>query len=496
MIVSAVILVLVVGCFFILNHANNFTRTISMYFLVISVNIIVGTIYLAKTSSVTLQFGLDYRIFFFIHGIKLPMNTIVRIFNGAFALYMLVAVQFGKTLHKLRWWQMLLLTLPCLYFFTYNDPVVSQNLHIAYYTLTGNKHYILEQFMFFNEWFNQAILIFYMILPEIMLFFYCRKTVIFVKWKDALVAGICILIVNLFVYYFFMQGVYRSIMFNRVNVAKLPLVSEFSNHSLVTPVILWAVVVTVVVLIMLFKPFWIFEKTNRWGVVGLRWNYMNKNLSMILHVYKNAFLGVTQQFTLAESNIKKGNYEKAVANTKTGQQIANDHMALLNKTLSLIGNANFKYRQVEILYCVNRAMQRVVLPEDGSIKMEFQSNVDEIFVFGDERHLTEVFLNLLVNAAEALKGSKKPDMKIRAEIYAERDLVLINVWDNGTGIEKKNRRKIFQPFFSTKASTSGGVGLSYVANVIKQHHGEIRVKSAVGEYTEFQIVLPVHQGRR
>jgi signal transduction histidine kinase len=71
--------------------------------------------------------------------------------------------------------------------------------------------------------------------------------------------------------------------------------------------------------------------------------------------------------------------------------------------------------------------------------------------------------------------------------------VSIIIRDNGSGIAKKNKDKIFQPFFSTKPTGEGtGLGLSLSYDIItKRHNGEIIVNSVEGEGTEFVITIPV-----
>ena len=60
------------------------------------------------------------------------------------------------------------------------------------------------------------------------------------------------------------------------------------------------------------------------------------------------------------------------------------------------------------------------------------------------------------------------------------------------GIKKENRKKVFEPFFSTRSS-GGGIGLSYVADVVKLHHGVCRIQSEENHYTKVQMVFPLYQ---
>ncbi|MBD3382605.1 MAG: PAS domain S-box protein [candidate division Zixibacteria bacterium] len=103
--------------------------------------------------------------------------------------------------------------------------------------------------------------------------------------------------------------------------------------------------------------------------------------------------------------------------------------------------------------------------------------------------LNQVFLNLLINAGQAIKH-KNGLIKIRT--YTDNDNIYISIKDNGEGISEKNLKKIFEPFYTTKEVGKGtGLGLSLVFDIIKKHNGDIAVESEIGEGTEFVISLPL-----
>jgi PAS domain S-box-containing protein len=102
--------------------------------------------------------------------------------------------------------------------------------------------------------------------------------------------------------------------------------------------------------------------------------------------------------------------------------------------------------------------------------------------------LNQVFMNLLVNAAQSIE--KHGEIKIKT--LANNGHVEIMISDTGSGIPKENLSKIFDPFFTTKKVGKGtGLGLNVVYNIIKKHHGEINVTSSVGKGTTFTIRIPV-----
>jgi two-component system, NtrC family, sensor kinase len=107
--------------------------------------------------------------------------------------------------------------------------------------------------------------------------------------------------------------------------------------------------------------------------------------------------------------------------------------------------------------------------------------------------LMQVFMNLLLNAAQAIEGSGEIRISIGHGSEAG-DEIWIDIADNGVGIEPQNLTRIFDPFFSTKPTGKGaGLGLSFSFAAIKKHHGRIEVSSEPGEGCTFRVWLPVQQ---
>jgi len=111
----------------------------------------------------------------------------------------------------------------------------------------------------------------------------------------------------------------------------------------------------------------------------------------------------------------------------------------------------------------------------------------------DMQRMQEVFLNLIINAVQAIESSSG-QIKISARPDHASGMAVINVEDTGVGIPEKNFGMIFDPFFTTKEVGIGtGLGLSIVYGILQQHHGSISVESRVGEGTRFIIRLPLHE---
>jgi signal transduction histidine kinase len=104
--------------------------------------------------------------------------------------------------------------------------------------------------------------------------------------------------------------------------------------------------------------------------------------------------------------------------------------------------------------------------------------------------IDQVFLNLIINAAQAMPEGKIGLIDIRTD--SNDKLVWIEVKDNGPGISHDVLKKIFDPFFTTKDPGTGtGLGLSVSQNIIQQHGGTLTVDSTLGVGTTFRITLPI-----
>ena len=119
---------------------------------------------------------------------------------------------------------------------------------------------------------------------------------------------------------------------------------------------------------------------------------------------------------------------------------------------------------------------------------QYGPHVPEVVV--DESRMEQVFLNIIINAVEAMKGSGTLTVRTRQTP----DWVEVDLADTGPGIPEIVQQKIFDPFFTTKDSTEGqgmGLGLAISYGIIKNHGGDIQVGSALGGGTTFTIRLPL-----
>jgi hypothetical protein len=113
---------------------------------------------------------------------------------------------------------------------------------------------------------------------------------------------------------------------------------------------------------------------------------------------------------------------------------------------------------------------------------------------GNSAELEQVILNLILNALDAVDATAG-EIRLRTAVAGE-DRAILEVKDNGIGIEADHMNKLFEPFFTTKPVGQGiGIGLSTCYHIIRAHGGEIKVNSVPGEGAVFTAILPLFSPR-
>ncbi len=118
-------------------------------------------------------------------------------------------------------------------------------------------------------------------------------------------------------------------------------------------------------------------------------------------------------------------------------------------------------------------------------------------VVASPAQLNQVFLNLLVNALQAIEVTHRADGRITITTSAEDGDVVVEVADNGCGIPVEALPQIFDPFFTTKEIGDGtGLGLSITHGMVQDHGGRLEVESEPGHGTRFRVFLTVEEAAR
>ena len=130
------------------------------------------------------------------------------------------------------------------------------------------------------------------------------------------------------------------------------------------------------------------------------------------------------------------------------------------------------------------------LLKDKNIQFDYNISLDEVFIEGDYNRLNQVLINMIKNAIEALENTKQPRIGLNYEIKENK--FIIDITDNGCGIKEEKKKKIKEPFYTTKKNGTG-LGVSLSCEIILAHSGNIEYFSKENNGTKVVITLPIYK---
>lgn len=225
----------------------------------------------------------------------------------------------------------------------------------------------------------------------------------------------------------------------------------------------------------------------------------------IAHDFNNVLAGISGCATLAaeEDGVNesaKRLMEEIVSITKRGAD-------LTRKLLAFSRRQVIEPKEVDVNLFIDEIVSLLKRLIGRGVKLTTDTTPGTSLIKVDPGHLTQVLMNLTVNARDAMEGSGNLSIET-SQVALDEDYckcvhglkagqyVMIAVSDTGCGIEKETLEHIFEPFFTTKPKDKGtGLGLSTVYGIVKQNKGEIDVYSKIGMGTTFKIYFPIIEGQ-
>ena len=181
--------------------------------------------------------------------------------------------------------------------------------------------------------------------------------------------------------------------------------------------------------------------------------------------------------------------------------------ALTGQMLAYAGGTDLELRAVDLSELLREMTLLLASTVSRQARLAFELEEGLPPVLGDPGQLSQVIVNLVVNASEALGDSGREIVVRTGVLDADRSLlgscvlgeqreagryVTLEVGDDGEGIGPEVQERVFDPFFSTKF-TGRGLGLAMVVGIVRGHGGALQVESAPGVGTKFRVLLPVAQ---
>jgi signal transduction histidine kinase/CheY-like chemotaxis protein len=222
----------------------------------------------------------------------------------------------------------------------------------------------------------------------------------------------------------------------------------------------------------------------------------------IAHDFNNLLTVIISSASLANEISEE---EDVKSEVKQVLEAAERAAALTRQLLAMSRAQGLSLKPIDVNELLRQLllMLRRILPENVGVDLIEGHTLP--LVEGDRSQLDQVFMNLLINARDAMPEGGKVTIETEQVLvnghYAETHpwanpgrYVLITVTDTGTGIAREVLDRIFEPFFTTKAPKSGtGLGLAVAYGIVRQHEGMLHCYSEVGVGTSFKVYLPAAQ---
>ena len=218
---------------------------------------------------------------------------------------------------------------------------------------------------------------------------------------------------------------------------------------------------------------------------------MGRLTSQIAHELNNPIYGIMNTLELLKTEIPPASKRRRILELSLAETVRLSDM--LRSMLSFSKPEQEKRMPTkinELIEGILLVMEKQMKEENVRVTTSFDRSLPE--VMASTNQVRQVMLNMIKNAKESMP--RGGTLNVRTMLSAGDVLIIIR--DTGTGIPEELRDKIFEAFFTTKQKVKGvGLGLSVCYGIIKDHGGEIKVESEVGEGTNFIITLPVRDGR-
>ncbi len=223
----------------------------------------------------------------------------------------------------------------------------------------------------------------------------------------------------------------------------------------------------------------------------------------IAHELKNPLAGIEVMAGLLRRQVPDSpDAQSLLADIMSEAKLAN---AIVVEMLEFVRPIRLQLEQTDVSDVLQQAVtlaERKTSRGDVSVQLRVQAALP--LIDGDHHQLSQVFMNLLTNAFEALDGHGRVtiaaaakaadhDPVLAGEPMAPRTVVVVDVSDDGPGVPVDLSDRIFNPFFTTKP-TGSGLGLPIVRKIVDAHDGRIDLSSEPGRGARFRVTLPVTTG--
>ena len=182
-------------------------------------------------------------------------------------------------------------------------------------------------------------------------------------------------------------------------------------------------------------------------------------------------------------------YESLKAIERSGKRASK----VIGNLLSFSRQEEYELTPTDINETINSALSLIAYQiERSNVSIIKYLAADLPLVPGSTHHLEDVWINLLINARDAIPAKQRGEIRITSQLDGPGKAVRVLISDTGVGISKDNLDRVFEPFFTTKDVNEGtGLGLYITYKTIERHSGRIEIDSEEGKGTTVTVTLPI-----
>ncbi|OYT17137.1 MAG: hypothetical protein B7C24_04220 [Bacteroidetes bacterium 4572_77] len=215
----------------------------------------------------------------------------------------------------------------------------------------------------------------------------------------------------------------------------------------------------------------------------------------IAHDFNNSLATIQGYVSMSLEDVDpKSHIHRYLKNTQKAVNISRD---TVQKLMTYSRANEIQFNKVRISELLDDSVDMIMGSKPKNIKFVYPHKRLNMELLADKNQLTQVMVNICTNAIHSI-GEQAGTVTIKVQKiksqkrFKNKNMILIQICDDGIGMDSETQKRIFEPFYTTKEVGKGtGLGLSVVAGIIKQHSGIIEVKSQFGKGASFLLYLPI-----
>ncbi len=228
--------------------------------------------------------------------------------------------------------------------------------------------------------------------------------------------------------------------------------------------------------VLIFKDLSEIRRLEEKAKQNERLSYLGKMASWVAHEIRNPLTSIDGFAQLLISIDDKEKMKNYIEEIRKGAHRINH---IIDDILTFARSKKMEFSRVDLKDLINGIIQTI------KVKVIFEPDGESV-VQGEEESLRRLFVNLITNSAEAMDENGL----IKIIFENQDDFIITHVIDNGKGIDEKDLKNIFTPFYTTKPRGTG-LGLAIVKKIVDDHKGKIEIQSKLGQGTKISVWLPV-----